>query len=883
MRTHRKSFLYLCLALVIILSTTFPTFADSTVEGASQTTENTVENASQSPDDLEEEASQAKGDFVEEGQEAIQDEKASDLQEASEDQSSKALEQDDPDEGALEKEKVISRGFNEIDNQKNPPLRAPSEEREEIHIQTKEELIALLNRKFRLSTFTTGDEYRYGVQNADIYLEGDFTISSDDVNANIPENTLYSYYKNSFEMNNCNFYGQGHSITITQGGSGRPIYSLFGVVSAKDNFVSTIKDLNLIYQGDVIGSGFAQHIYGDDNIDQFDISGINVTVNGDILPLLTEGWQTTDNSDTNAFAAGFALFMNSAKVDDVNVHVTGNIGTENPGKFEKATMDLIYGRSAGFYIQYRHRWPNNANPHDITNIKIQVDGSILAHSKHFMSEATGLGYNLQNNKFNNIDLHVKGDIKATTEGDYILDVDHGYPHDPVIATAGGQDLHHLENANLKVDGSILAIHDGNITCNVVAVGIGEWDHVNDFSDAQLQANPLTIKNVNLVVGGDIKAEAKDVNYGTGNDTASFKNRYLFACAGFANTMDQGVDNYDVCINNNVTVAGDVVAEGKAGFTNACLWGNFIGDDNTVSANSLKSFSEKRSANAFPFYRFVQGQRNTVSLTDGIYTKGNGGNVAGFADYVTNVDNAVDQNKMEVKKIEAEGVNNFGGFAVYNEKHKNQPTIDVDLKNIEPNIDDISIKSPKSGAVIGGFIAWNKGPIESCTMSCKNFTVSGSEGAFIGGFAAYNTTGQIKKSTLNLTNFNITDSKNNGGDLGGFVGLNKQPIEDCTVNCNSFTVDGPTACKLGGFMGRNSVAVKSKKNTANLTSLTLEGAGHVGGFIGYNLNGEIDESIANVKNIKVSGDVAQQASNHQNVGGFEGYGYGGNNQQLCRFC
>lgn len=127
--------------------------------------------------------------------------------------------------------------------------------RETIHIRTKDELLTLLNTVYRENA-TSGNEYRYGVENTDIYLEGDFTISSDEINAPITSNSVAELRHNSFYMTNSSFYGQSHTITIEKGT--RDMYSLFGDLSTNNKMVDMIKDLNIVYKGDVIGSGLLE-------------------------------------------------------------------------------------------------------------------------------------------------------------------------------------------------------------------------------------------------------------------------------------------------------------------------------------------------------------------------------------------------------------------------------------------------------------------------------------------------------------------------------------------------------------------------------------------------------------------------------------------------
>ena len=71
-------------------------------------------------------------------------------------------------------------------------------------------------------------------------------------------------------------------------------------------------------------------------------------------------------------------------------------------------------------------------------------GSIIAVAHHFRAEAVGLGYTMQDKRYLDVDLTVNGDIKAIAYGDSLFDKPYGYSFNPLIASAAGHDLHHLE-------------------------------------------------------------------------------------------------------------------------------------------------------------------------------------------------------------------------------------------------------------------------------------------------------------------------------------------------------------------------------------------------------------------------------------------------------
>lgn len=382
---------------------------------------------------------------------------------------------------------------------------------ENITINSKEDLIKLLNNKITVGA-SVGDMYRYGVKNANITLNADCEISSDDINADITENTTYPKYKFAFYMENCNFYGNSHTIKITKGT--REMYPLFGDLKVRDYFQSHIKDLNLVYEGDLCGTGFAQNIRTEYNMESYIIENINIKVNGNLLPDMYErdmSWNP--NVKYHIFtgqAAGFAFRMASAKLNNINIHVSGDIGLLDPqvknyndGKYNKVEIGA-YGFISDNGKDTFGNTKNSKENHfrDVTNLNIKVDGSILAGSIHSIAQAAGLGYNVQAKKFKDVKLEVKGDIKAINKGSTGIEL--GTEHTPISATGIAHNIHYLENVEVKIGGSIESENNVQLSVPTYACGIGAWDYENRLDKKQglLESFPLTIKNVNLSVGGD---------------------------------------------------------------------------------------------------------------------------------------------------------------------------------------------------------------------------------------------------------------------------------------------------------------------------------------------------------------------------------------------
>ena len=632
------------------------------------------------------------------------------------------------------------------------------------------------------------------------------------------------------------------------------MYSFFGDLSTNNQSVDTIKDLNIVYNGDVIGSGFARNIGSHHNMDSHIIENINITVNGNILPFVVE----TVNNRMVAMSAGFGFGIVSTKVDKVKINVSGNIGSETPVA-DTSDLDFVYSRSAGFMLDRVHRFSSQNNFRDITNLDIKVGGSILAVSTGYLSEADGLGHDIQAKNFKNIKLDVGGDIKAVNNGDYKLPFSLS-KWNPITASAIGYKLHHLENLDINIGGSVMAINNGDLNIPTMAMGIGRYDYENDLSDDELQTYPLTIKNVILNVGKNISATANQ-DYRENDKRVS-----TFACAGFMNDMYGGLDNYDVFEDNTINVKGNVESNNKAGFSNAWLWGYFMGDRNSLSANSLIANNESGGVYAAPFRAFVKGQNNKVKLNSDIIAKGNWGQVGGFAEAVTKFDGKEDGNIIDIKGFDLEGIGRFGGFAAVASKHKNQPNVDIDIKNVDLSLENITINSPLKNAVIGGFISQNEGKIENCKVHGKDFTVNNSSDAYTGGFTGNNTSeGKLINNIVYFDNLTVKGS----GSVGGYVGLNSREIDKSFANVKgiNFDGDGSNDQMIGGFLGfgyggsiNNSGAFVENSITA-----TKAGDAYLGGFAGLAYGGKFSNDAAQVgENI-----TSLNNTGSANIGGFAG--------------
>lgn len=825
-------------------------------------------------------------------------------------------------EAPIEKDATIDREEASASAQKPESLpqmammRTPAQ-RETIEINSKEDFLKLWNTEEFYSGFgpssyqpgpgyDNGDAWHHGVKNKDIVLNVDIEVSSDEINAPIPKNEHDPIHNFGFGMDSCTFNGNNHTITVTKGT--RDIYPLFGdIKSAYDNETSRdIKDLNIVYKGDVMGSAFARNILSNNstgsNVD-YKISNIKVDVEGSILPYATlipaiqslgredlpkEKYTDFPRFDTETFAVGMAYLLDSAQIDGYTLNVKGNIGSPEVKKHEYAKTDLVHAKSSGLFI--RKNWYNFKVFAGVKNVNINVDGGIYAHSQNFRAEAYGIGSDVQNKRYNNLNINVKGDIEAKATGKIVFTKNYSYGHDPSLAAGFARDLHQLENSQINVGGSIRSINETDIDMDTTAAGIGLFDYINNHKgpndsgltdENSLEKHPLTVKNVEVTVGKDIYAEStKAPRYkkDSGGKDIIIKTQ---AVGGMLNTLASGLINFDNFSDNKIKVNGDIVAksdygkETKAAYSRAFLWGYFTGNNNEFSANSIKSTAKDNFAYAAPYLHFLKGEKNKVSVPSGIFVDSSEDYAAGVATYVTEYYG--EKNTAEVGPITTTHPAEVGGFAtevIAHRNHNNPNSTDKRKYYVAPVVKNVHIEPEiivnsdgqnyKSKVWLGGFTGYNAGTIENCSVKLKDpIALKVSEDAKIGGFVGENG-GKILNSSACIKSIEVDGGKNNLNVAGFAAYANGDTIKNSSAFVNDFIkVTNGNYVNVGGFRGI-AFDCRDDNNSAqvgeDITVTNNSGPVTVGGYGGKiraysgKLNPEIFNSTA-----LVFGDVKGQTT------------------------
>lgn len=793
------------------------------------------------------------------------------------------------------------------------PVGAPmgSGPRETIEINSKEDFLELWNTEEFYSGFGAssyqpgpgydkGDAWHHGVKNKDIVLNVDIEVSSDEINAPIPKNEHDPIHNFGFGMEDCTFNGNNHTVTITKGA--RDIYPLFGDIRSGGNIATRdIKDLNIVYKSDVVGSAFARNILSSNSfspVADYKISNIKVDVEGSILPYATlipaiqslgredlpeENYSGFPRFDTETFAVGMAYLLDSAEIDRYTLNVQGNIGSTEVKKHEYAKTDLVHAKSSGLFI--RKNWYNFKVFAGVKNVNINVGGGIYAHSQHFRADAYGIGDDVQNKRYDNLNINVKGDIEAKATGKIVFTKNYSYDHEPSLAAGFARDFHQLENSKINVGGSIRSINDTDIDMDTTAAGIGLWDYIHNHKapgesgltdENSLEKHPQTVKNVEVTVGGDIYAESTKAPKFNTNIVIGTE-----AVGGMLNTMASGLQNFDDFSNNKINIKGDIVAKSvygqvtEAAYSRAYIWGNFSGNNNEFSANAIKSTAKDNFAYAAPYLHFLKGENNKVSVPGGIHVDSLEDYAAGVATNVTEYDGA--KNTMEVGPITTTHPGEVAGFAteIRTHRHHNNPSeTDTRKLYVAPVVKNVHIEPEiivnsdgqnyRSKVWLGGFTAYNTGTIENCSVKLKDsMALNVSEDAKVGGFVAENT-GKILNSSACIKSIEV-DGGGNHLNVAGFAAYsNGDSIKNSSAFVNdSIKVTNGNYVTVGGFRGI-AFDCRDDNNSAqigeDLTATENKGPVTIGGYAGTvrAYSGRVNPEVFNSTTL-VFGDVKGQTT------------------------
>lgn len=769
-----------------------------------------------------------------------------------------------------------------------------------IDINSKEDFLKLYNSEISNSVGVLYDEKTYGVRGKTINLNTDISVSSDEINAQFPENTKFKNYERSFQLSDSDFHGNGHTITITQGE--RNIYPLFGNVENSTNSEKTIDNLNIVYKGNVYGSGFARSINSSFYKEYINIHNIDVKVEGDILPIVIyEIYLKTgtvyDKTPVGAktMATGFAGTMDYVRGTKINVHVDGNIGSINqpkvyevlnsdfykkdseayPDKYKKTVSSDAYGFTSGYTFAN-----DNVGFVYLDDINVDIGNSLISHGIYCGAQSGLFGGGLGKMKMENINVKAGGDVltiiddnNGEVENDKVLFL--GNTAATSYASGFGFGIHYLNNANISVGGNITVDNRINYETSIAALGIS---YDNGIARGLENIIPRTIKNVNLNVNGNVQALTNQ------NLPFDFSGELpqVASVAGAGNfdepfaDKQNGVYSENNFENNNITVNGEVKVDANRCNGLALLWGGLTGQKNTfnVSKINLNAKGEDWDVVA-PFYEVFKANNNRVNIGTIESVSEGKGYVSAFGYSVYRANN----NKVNVGDIKTTGAYSFGGYAC---KLAKVPPYysrgDVEPKVYDEHItlpESITFKKPSSSCMIGGFSSQNNGiPVENCSVSIpKEIVVDSKQSVNVGGFvsASFYDDNVFEHCNADIGKIDVKNCAS--ANIGGFSSFSSDPVgfKNSKAHIGDIKVETPGTANIGGFLGK--AYNYNVENCAALIDGNIEVNGaywpNAGGFAGYLYNGSIKNSAA-----QIGGDIVlDNAGGTACAAGFAGHCYG----------
>ena len=448
-----------------------------------------------------------------------------------------------------------------------------------IPISTASELTALLN--------STGDTLEY------YQLTENITI---DTNLLRNDSTANYSFRGTLD-------GNGYTISVRSEdpGSTQPLPPLF------DTLRGSVRNLDVEFYGDAVGTTIAYDIGYDDPADEVKLSGISVTVHGDIRygdhnyqdyyasllgpPYNYGNWYIHYGGEPKHLATGFAWYLWGASLDDISVTVKGDIGSERPtndsdradadataagfayfaakgGSTETITYQDIAVNVAGNIQSYTGKGHASAygfatgtadgtagfrcNTLDELSYASVSAANIIADSREGASSAIGFARFMQGYT-HHCSVNVSGAIRAVNaEGDpdeevYAYMNGSAYAYGFMLNTGGSS----IENRR-NFEHNTVAV--GEITAQTLSSVYAGSAFASGFAHQMMNSHPtyaptLSYNNNHVEISGSISAQAS-----VGGSVA----------AGFV--TNSGRDFYDWpdhIYNNRVEVGGDIAAKSGA--------------------------------------------------------------------------------------------------------------------------------------------------------------------------------------------------------------------------------------------------------------------------------------------------------------------------------
>ncbi|WP_066925157.1 Spy0128 family protein [Murdochiella massiliensis] len=647
--------------------------------------------------------------------------------------------------------------------------------------------------------------------------------------------------------------GNNHKISFT----GTKQVPLFQGIRAH---AFTLENLQVEYAGSLKGYGlvgeavlFAEFPTDANGFDIHSalIRNIKVKVNGNIES--DEVWGTiySDNHFVNQFregqiAAGLSWYLEKTTLEDIDLEVTGNIGSDTLPK----EVDWKSG-AAGLTFHWGKKMPTPGTPSDDA-----------IHKQQDTSKLKQAGY------IENVNIHVGGNIQAT-----------GYSHGYAWGVSNDLGEAWVENLHLKVDGDIVTkLNAGNpnpaFAGAPAASGIS--DEIGVFMNSSLEVNnirveadpamPQTDRFATMYVCASTNSKGWYENLSNCQFTVKgkmsmntpFKNTMGLGFGnGWSSNGEDGVDFLQVLEKNTISVGGVEIKNDKStqvafvGLAQKAYAGNETHADrptlpevsakeNTLTVGDVNINAPNAYTMLYPFMmEATNAKDNTVTY----------GNITANADYVkfsglgelraTNPKNTphacvTKGNRLTFGDIQLTGKKIGSVSLMAGTQEADQPMEDCVVKAKSLDVKMTDATAAKGTPLIAGIAAYQQGTITNCRAYVGNVSIANASKTtlYVGMGVAFGKNGELKNSSVFIDKDFLVETgedKYAGGFFGRAIGMK---IDNCDYQINGKnTVAQNNKGVFGGFMAYN-----TNSTITNTRSLLLNDWGV---FVGFSNGGTLD--------------------------------------------
>ena len=647
--------------------------------------------------------------------------------------------------------------------------------------------------------------------------------------------------------------GNNHKISFT----GTKQVPLFQGIRAH---AFTLENLQVEYAGSLKGYGLVGEavLFAELPTDAngFDIhsalmKNIKVKINGNIESDEVWGIIYSDNHFMNQFregqiAAGLSWYLEKTTLEDIDLEVTGNIGSDTLPK-------EVHWKSgaAGLTFHWGKKMPTPGTPSGDAIYK-QQDTSKLKQAGHI----------------ENVNIHVGGNIQAT-----------GYSHGYAWGVSNDLGEAWVENLHLKVDGDIvtkLNAGNPNPASAEAPAASGISDEIGVFMNSSLEVNnirieadpamPQTVDFATMYVCASTNSKGWYENLSNCQFTVKGK---MSMNTPFRNTMGlgfgngwnsngkDGVDFLQVLENNTISVGGVEIKNDKS--TQVAFLGlaqkAYAGNETHADRPTLPEVSAKENIltvgdvnidapNAYTMlYPFMMEATNAKDNTVTY------GNITTNADYVMfsglgelratkpkNTPHAcvTKGNRLTFDDIQLTGKRVGSVSLMAGAQEADQPMEDCVVKAKSLDVKMTDATAAKGTPMIAGIAAYQQGTITDCRAYIGNVSIANASKRplYVGMGTAFGKNAELKNSSVFIDkDFLVqTDEVKYAGGFFGYA--NGMKIDNCDYQINGKnSVAQNNKGVFGGFMAYN-----NNSTITNTRSLLLNDWGV---FVGFSNGGTLD--------------------------------------------